>query len=275
MSRAVVVLHSMGPLIAAAVALLVCALPGVAVARSPHFQAGARAASRGAALRLADGPPRAREGEEWHRGDDWRPDAGDDGGDQRDWDDGGWHGRDRDDDEWHDHWVSRDGDDWGWRADDWDGGEWDGQFWPRAYYGWDYPWILPVVPDGSVTIWFGGVPYYYVNRVYYVWSPAYHGYVVADPPPVAQGDAVRSQQSTRGTSRADSRGALILYAYPRKGQTAQQTANDRFQCHQWAVGQTGFDPTNSANDTQASTATRSNYKRAVTACLEARGYSVR
>jgi hypothetical protein len=36
-----------------------------------------------------------------------------------------------------------------------------------------------------------------------------------------------------------SRGALSLYVYPRKGQTAKQTANDRYQCHQWAVGQTG------------------------------------
>lgn len=68
---------------------------------------------------------------------------------------------------------------------------------------------------------------------------------------------------------------MNLYVYPRVGQSAQQTANDRYQCHRWAVGQTGFDPTNPANNSHASTATPSNYRRAVTACLEARGYSVR
>jgi hypothetical protein len=68
---------------------------------------------------------------------------------------------------------------------------------------------------------------------------------------------------------------MSLFVYPKNGQSQQQTDSDRYQCHQWAVGQTGFDPTNTANPSQASTATPENYKRAVTACLEARGYSVR
>jgi len=33
------------------------------------------------------------------------------------------------------------------------------------------------------------------------------------------------------------------FAYPNGGQSQEQQANDRFQCHQWAVSQTGFDPT--------------------------------
>ena len=40
---------------------------------------------------------------------------------------------------------------------------------------------------------------------------------------------------------------MSLFVYPKNGQSDQQTANDRYQCHQWAVGQTGYDPTNSAN----------------------------
>ena len=33
-----------------------------------------------------------------------------------------------------------------------------------------------------------------------------------------------------------------VYAYPQQGQTAQQQDRDRYDCHLWAVGQSGFDP---------------------------------
>ena len=32
------------------------------------------------------------------------------------------------------------------------------------------------------------------------------------------------------------------YVYPAKGQTAQQQEKDQYECHEWAVQQTGFDP---------------------------------
>jgi hypothetical protein len=33
-----------------------------------------------------------------------------------------------------------------------------------------------------------------------------------------------------------------MYIYPAKGQTQQQQDKDRYECHTWAVQQTGFDP---------------------------------
>ncbi len=33
-----------------------------------------------------------------------------------------------------------------------------------------------------------------------------------------------------------------LIVYPARGQSAQQTDRDRYECHTWAVRQTGFDP---------------------------------
>ena len=33
-----------------------------------------------------------------------------------------------------------------------------------------------------------------------------------------------------------------VYAYPQQGQTPEQTDRDRYDCHEWAVKQTGFDP---------------------------------
>lgn len=34
-----------------------------------------------------------------------------------------------------------------------------------------------------------------------------------------------------------------IYAYPTAGQSQEAQSRDRFECHQWAVAQTGFDPT--------------------------------
>ena len=51
-----------------------------------------------------------------------------------------------------------------------------------------------------------------------------------------------------GTSRAQD-----IYIYPAKGQSQSQQDRDRYECHSWAVKQTGFDPSKSqaaASDTR-------------------------
>jgi hypothetical protein len=37
--------------------------------------------------------------------------------------------------------------------------------------------------------------------------------------------------------------AQDIYVYPAKGQSEQQLSSDRYECHRWAVAETGFDPT--------------------------------
>ena len=63
---------------------------------------------------------------------------------------------------------------------------------------------------------------------------------------------------------------------PKNGQSPQQQASDRYACHSWAKNQTGFDPTRPgggvAQNEEASR--RSEYRRAISACLEGRGYTV-
>jgi hypothetical protein len=44
------------------------------------------------------------------------------------------------------------------------------------------------------------------------------------------------------------------YAYPSKGQSAQQQKKDESECHTWAVGQTGVDPTKPPPPTAAAPA---------------------
>jgi len=136
--------------------------------------------------------------------------------------------------------------------------------------------FVTVLPPFYSTLWFGGVPYYYADDVYYQWRPDMSGYVVAAPPPGADqpaGDAppVATPPGSPGAQGDD------FFVYPRSGQTAEQQAADRYECHSWSKAQTGFDPTQpgGAVPGNQTAATRDQYQRALTACLEARGYSVK
>ena len=124
--------------------------------------------------------------------------------------------------------------------------------------------VVPFLPAFYTTIWFGGIPYYYANDVYYVWDPARDGYVVTNPP----ADLTEQQPAFVPDE---------LYIYPKQGQSPQKQADDRFACHQWSVKQTGYDPTQPPHDLTQSeiNANREDYQRAMRACLEGRGYSVR
>ena len=132
--------------------------------------------------------------------------------------------------------------------------------------------FMTVLPPFYTTIWFGGLPYYYANDVYYQWLPDQGGYVVVNAPPGADQPGAAPQSAPPPAPAADN-----FYIYPRNGQTQEQQAADRYECHNWAKSQTGFDPTAPAGGGQGPTAGASSdqYQRAITACLEARGYSVR
>ena len=170
----------------------------------------------------------------------------------------------------------------------WGGGYWHGGFWPSAYYGWSYPLYLGFLPAVYATYWWGGVPYYYVNNVYYNWNAPDNNYVAVDPPP-AQAAGYSDDVNAAAAAGPDGGGATDdtqpgaappaaagagIIAYPRNGQSDQQQATDKFQCHTWAKGQTGFDPTSQASS-GAGGGARANYGRAMAACLDARGYTVR
>ena len=122
--------------------------------------------------------------------------------------------------------------------------------------------FVSTLPAYYSTVWVGGAPYYYANNAYYMRQGP--GYVVVAPP---AGQAVEQQQAS----------ADELYSYPTRGQSEQQQANDRYACHEWATGQTGFDPTRPLGGVPEteSAQKRADYRRAMTACLEGRGYSVR
>jgi hypothetical protein len=110
----------------------------------------------------------------------------------------------------------------------------------------------------------GGVPYYYADNVYYTWQPDQNGYAVVDPP-----DNADAPSAPPDSAQDD------LMIYPKNGQTKEQQAADRFECHNWAKGQTGFDPTQPGGGVSGNADTaRNNYNRAMSACLQGRGYQV-
>ncbi len=47
-----------------------------------------------------------------------------------------------------------------------------------------------------------------------------------------------------------------MLVYPAKGQSAEQQQKDEFECHQWAVQQTGYDPTRAQQVPQQQTTQR-------------------
>ena len=125
---------------------------------------------------------------------------------------------------------------------------------------------VPFLPPFYTTIYFGGRPYYYADDVYYTWRLDRREYVVTEPPAYAS-----------ATSPAPSNPASDLFIYPKNGQSEEQQSRDRYECHSWAASQSGFDPTQPLGgvDESQAQAKREDYLRAQTACLEARGYSVK
>jgi len=125
--------------------------------------------------------------------------------------------------------------------------------------------VISVLPPYYSTVWIGGAPYYYANDVYYSWDPAQNGYVVVNPP--ANADA----PSAPPAGAPDN-----LIIYPKNGQSAEQQAADKYDCHSWARSQTGFDPTEPGGGVPpGGGGAQANYDRAMSACLTARGYEVK
>jgi hypothetical protein len=173
---------------------------------------------------------------------------------------------------------------------------WHGGYgWRGGYYGgWGWGWgalgvglYFATLPYYYSTVWWGGVPYYYAYNNYYVWNPTASAYETVAPPAGianAVADAPAGGQAPAATE---------LFAYPKNGQTTEQQAKDRYECHRWASDQTGFDPSSAAVSMggsvappagnagapppagRPSPAKRQDYLRAQAACLEGRGYTAR
>jgi hypothetical protein len=152
-----------------------------------------------------------------------------------------------------------------------------GYGWRGGYGGWGglgYGLFFASLPWYYDTYWWDGAPYYYADDVYYQWNGDANAYETVQPP-AGLADQVQAQPPV----------TRELFIYPKAGQTNEQIARDREDCHRWAVSQSGFNPrvtdVGSAGPTATSptlggstTAKRVDYLRADRACLVAKDYSV-
>lgn len=117
------------------------------------------------------------------------------------------------------------------------------------------------LPPGYLSFYIGPRHYFYANLTYYLWDDHYNDYVVVKEPEGAENyvvDAAQNQDTT-------------FFVYPAKGQSDELRDRDRYECYLWAVDQTGFDP----SDPEGNTDKQRDYRRAISACLEGRGYTVK
>jgi len=106
-------------------------------------------------------------------------------------------------------------------------------------------------------------------------APGTAGNPVVELPPTSTGPtpAAAQQYSPPPTVAQAQAAPAQLFMYPRQNQDAQLQARDRDECYHWALGQLGYDPGKSTAGLSPSQS--SDYYRAMTACLDGRGYSVR
>lgn len=123
---------------------------------------------------------------------------------------------------------------------------------------------VSILPPFYTRVWVGGIPYYYAAGTYYLWEPHNHVYQVVDEPK----DEQVVQDNVEGEP---------LFFYPKKAQSDKQQADDRYACHQWSLDRTGYNPIMPSGNVPIDqyARKRSDYYRAMKACLEGREYTVR
>ena len=116
------------------------------------------------------------------------------------------------------------------------------------------------LPLGAVSVQIGGGHYWRHGGVYYrPWGPRWM--VVAPPVLLGETVVVQPAQADPPLPVAASRPDPVIY--PRNGQSAQQLEADRQECNRWATTQ------------PAALADAGVFHRAVEACMDGRGYSMK
>ena len=115
------------------------------------------------------------------------------------------------------------------------------------------------LPDYAEQVWIGGALLFLAAGSYYAYQQSTQDYVVVEPP-------VGQSQPPAGNSGYD------VEAYPANGQSPEQVSRDGYECYQYAVQQSGFDPR--AATYQPDPSVVQAYRQAQGDCLSSRGYQV-
>jgi len=139
-------------------------------------------------------------------------------------------------------------------------------YWPRPHgihIGLSAPFGSRVhsLSPGYVSFGFGSHRYFYSNFTYYLRDSRTQEYIVVEEPSGAEAVVVAVSESDSGE----------IFVYPNLGQSDEQRERDRYECYLWAQEQTSFDPGAASPDMESA----GDYRRASSACLEGRGYTVK
>ncbi|CAI8940878.1 DUF6515 family protein [Pseudomonas sp. IT-P4] len=115
------------------------------------------------------------------------------------------------------------------------------------------------LPDYAEQVWIGGALLFLAAGSYYAYQQSTQDYVVVEPP-------VGQSQPPAGNSGYD------VEAYPANGQSPEQVSRDGYECYQYAVQQSGFDPRTATYQPDPSVVQA--YRQAQGDCLSSRGYQV-
>ena len=117
---------------------------------------------------------------------------------------------------------------------------------------------IQYLPDYAREVWIGGSLLFLAAGSYYAYQEATQDYVVVEPP---------VQQPPQPTNNG-----YDVEAYPANGQSPEQVQQDGYQCYQYAVQQSGFDPRTATY--QPAPEVVQAYRQAQGNCLSSRGYQV-
>ncbi|MBS0445679.1 MAG: hypothetical protein JSR59_06975 [Proteobacteria bacterium] len=147
----------------------------------------------------------------------------------------------------------------GWHGGGWHGGGWHGGY--RGGYWYHGSWWPGAAWGAAIGLGVGlGLGGYWAGSTWYPYPAYSYGYpVYADPPPAVVYDQPRVATPVPAAPAT----APDPVIYPRKGQSAAQQEADHRACNRWATTQP-----NAMNDGNV-------FQRAVQACMDGRGYTLR
>ncbi|RAU50684.1 glycine zipper family protein [Pseudomonas sp. RIT412] len=121
------------------------------------------------------------------------------------------------------------------------------------------------LPDYAQQVWLGSALFFLAAGTYYSYEQSTQEYVVAEPPQGVEPVYSPEQPVQQGSP-------YEVLAYPANGQGEQQIAQDRYDCYQYAIQQSNFDPSTATY--QPAPEVVGLFRQAMAGCYAGRGYSV-
>jgi hypothetical protein len=121
------------------------------------------------------------------------------------------------------------------------------------------------LPDYAEQVLIGGAVLFLAAGSYYAYQESTQDYVVVEPP-------VGSLQPQPQQPPPPVNNSYDVVAYPANGQSQEQVNRDGYECYQYAVQQSGFDPRTATYQPDPSVVQV--YRQAQGNCLSSRGYQV-